>query len=919
MVKIKEAQFNVGLTNTPLPYVNVNGPNLQPIAQGLANAGEAFARVQLEQKQKTDTMQRYQALSSLTDFETTSKLRFQDEVDRAPPEDTGLAQRLIDNQIKYEQEFIRTLPPELQPEFQLRAHSIRGGLALSAHDTQDKRNTLFYEEDIKKGQNEALLQLNSNPDALEQKKLELDARIEASGLSRAQKDYAKQNNARILETASYGATLKRDKLQTAQYTNDLTTSAVQAARTLGISPVDLLTVISFETGGTFNAGIRGGKNNAHVGLIQFDAENQRKYGIYPGMPVGEQMTAVVRYLQDRGFKPGMSIYDLYSTINAGRPGMYNASDAANGGTPGTVRDKVDTQMADHRAKAEALLGGKFEVPSDIDTNPRFANVLYEDRIAMQNDAATAVNKELAAQAAERKLQHDIQYNELLNGLNDNRYGASDIEKAREEGWLTDYDEINKAQSIVEQQSKNAENLATFMTRIVRGDTLNPNDEANKKSMGELFKLDGGEAKIQAMDERYIEDNLGPLMRSTGMVPKDAVDLLGTMTTSSDGRRMIYAYKALNMLEEMNPDAYAVQVPEAIRAKADVYEVLKTYMTEPELLDRLRKNADPQQARAQAEMRELRKKELDSTSNKNINFQSVLESFGADQAEVGVRGMVMEDEWRTILLDYASQGLTLEDANKQAIKRISAKWGNDTIDGKTVLMRNPPSKLYPYMSNEEINRQLRGELGLTEDEQVQLVSDNRTEADVAAGRPASYIPMVYRDGVWTPVYRTPIPPSGAAQAMRDVRPETEKRVIQRIWFRPTPEDAAVRDVKDTIDNIDSKIKALGSVAFSPRTGGVPLPKAVEDQVKQLQEQKTELQKTYEAAKANADKQYMSPVLSAYTDAKKKLEQLNRESDFIYGPIEDWPKYQEWISTFDEVERLKVKLDQENEARRNAGRN
>ncbi len=68
------------------------------------------------------------------------------------------------------------------------------------------------------------------------------------------------------------------------------------------------------------------------------------------------MKAVVKYLKHRGFREGMSILDLYSTINAGSPGRYGASDANNGGAPGTVLDKVTKQMGGHRAKARALLG-----------------------------------------------------------------------------------------------------------------------------------------------------------------------------------------------------------------------------------------------------------------------------------------------------------------------------------------------------------------------------------------------------------------------------------------------------------------------------------------------------------------------------------------------------------------------------------
>lgn len=134
---------------------------------------------------------------------------------------------------------------------------------------------------------------------------------------------------------------------------------IASAQRIGADPLDLATVISYETGGTFNPGIRGGAGNRHIGLIQFGAPEQQRYGASQGQSFEEQLPAVEGYLTDRGFKPGMGILDLYSTINAGRPGRYNASDAGNGGAPGTVADKVNQQMGGHRTKAAAFLGGDF--------------------------------------------------------------------------------------------------------------------------------------------------------------------------------------------------------------------------------------------------------------------------------------------------------------------------------------------------------------------------------------------------------------------------------------------------------------------------------------------------------------------------------------------------------------------------------
>ena len=134
-------------------------------------------------------------------------------------------------------------------------------------------------------------------------------------------------------------------------------SAVRAsAARLGVSPSDILTAMSYETGGKLDPNQWGGAGGRYLGLIQFGPEEQRKYGVSPGMGVTDQVNAAENFLRDRGVKPGMGMLDIYSTINAGRPGLYNASDAGNGGAPGTVADKVATQMVGHRARANYLLG-----------------------------------------------------------------------------------------------------------------------------------------------------------------------------------------------------------------------------------------------------------------------------------------------------------------------------------------------------------------------------------------------------------------------------------------------------------------------------------------------------------------------------------------------------------------------------------
>jgi hypothetical protein len=136
----------------------------------------------------------------------------------------------------------------------------------------------------------------------------------------------------------------------------------EAATELGIAPEDLATAISYETGGTFDPMQRGPTTQwgEHIGLIQFGEPQRAENGVdlsTPGAAITSQLGrdgAIVRYLRRAGVKPGMGMLDVYSAINAGRVGRYGASDANNGGAPGTVRDRVENQMAGHRQNALAL-------------------------------------------------------------------------------------------------------------------------------------------------------------------------------------------------------------------------------------------------------------------------------------------------------------------------------------------------------------------------------------------------------------------------------------------------------------------------------------------------------------------------------------------------------------------------------------
>lgn len=143
----------------------------------------------------------------------------------------------------------------------------------------------------------------------------------------------------------------------------------KTADALGVSPIDLAVVISYETAGTFDPRKAGPttKWGQHRGLIQFGVPQAKKFGVNWDDPINSQLNgtqgAVYKYMRDAGVQPGMGLLDLYSAVNAGRVGLYNRSDTAAGGTAGTVRDKVSRMEREgHVANAQRFMN------SDADPN-----------------------------------------------------------------------------------------------------------------------------------------------------------------------------------------------------------------------------------------------------------------------------------------------------------------------------------------------------------------------------------------------------------------------------------------------------------------------------------------------------------------------------------------------------------------------
>ena len=247
-----------------------------------------------------------------------------------------------------------------------------------------------------------------------------------------------------------------------------------AAQKLGISPLDLATIIGFETGGSYSPSQWGGAGGNYMGLIQFGPNERKAYGAHQGQSFEEQVQGpVVRFFQDR-FKgvgmstQGASLEDLYTTVLAGNPKANRNSRDSFGTSP---RSGVK-RMAPHRQKSLGMFfGGDMK------------NVGYDSSDAGA-DAAQAAENRLESLKQGKELS--VQYQQMLST------SAAITEDARQR-LEVQYQYQDRQQKINELQDAGQRKELTALN--------------NKIKAGEIQKLDNA---LLVEKARLLEGALRPI-------------------------------------------------------------------------------------------------------------------------------------------------------------------------------------------------------------------------------------------------------------------------------------------------------------------------------------------------------------------------------------------------------------------------
>lgn len=193
---------------------------------------------------------------------------------------------------------------------------------------------------------------------------------------------------------------------------------IAVANRLGVPPLDLLTVMSFETGGTLSAKVRGpnvsGQGRA-TGLIQFMPGTARGLGTSSEALAKMSRTEQLRYVE-KYFAPHRGrlkdLRSLYSTVFAGRPDApLTISDRYH-----TLGSALNRMRREHAPRAAQLLRQAGSVDPadqadfDRDRQEEVRRRIEETR--RRTDEATRQKQELERKKLEQIQQQQLQQQQL---------------------------------------------------------------------------------------------------------------------------------------------------------------------------------------------------------------------------------------------------------------------------------------------------------------------------------------------------------------------------------------------------------------------------------------------------------------------------------------------------------------------------
>ena len=743
------------------------GPQTRPSAQGLgyfnvsynpnqfgAALGQAIgsfgSALEVAQERRQEN-QRFDTLIDFTEFETSAKLEIERLKQDTPENAANFLEQAEAVYTNAQSNFLNRVPPEQQKEFEYRAGQIKQGVIYDAFKFDFEQQNLFFSNKINDTLRQAQVKLAQAPGNLDAERASIMEVIDASGLTPMEKERQKRIANAALESISYKSSIKTARQAQLRGTDGIANKQLpaEAAGILGA-------IAKRESGGKYDIQYDGGSGSR----IKSFADHPRSHATITGGPnKGQRSSASGRYqfiettwdaaaagAGVRDFSPesqdAAAWYWAQKTFADYTGRRKSLTQAIRDNDWGIIRSALGSQWEGVKHMSDKEFAETFQANSGIYTDlsnvrndERFSNIPFDQRQALERDAFAEADGEYAELLKQQRAAEEARINSLYVALNDGTAGMADIMSLRSEGILRDYDDINKAQTILEKRIGDQRWATEGEAKLTSGGVWVGGDEDDRKRANALFGADGRSA-LEGWSAEYVDQTLLPRYEKMQMAAPDMANLLQSMATGLNSQQAAFAFETLRRMRETAPESFVAQFPEEIQRKLDNWELRRNYYQPEDLVGQIQnRGADQASRQAQSLLRADAKELAKELTLEEIQpvFESIIPWQSAN-VPITARGKtVLEREFRALFTDaYVEAGGDAEVAQQLAEKRIARVWSLTEIGGKPMITKFPPEVAGYKKHNGSyawIDKAVRTELGLDRGQEFELIADETTEQEI----------------------------------------------------------------------------------------------------------------------------------------------------------------------------------------------
>lgn len=808
----------VGRTNRPSTEVGfltdrtgIGASSQGALAQSMGQAANTLAGVGSLLSEQAKQARKFGTLQSFTEFQTQADVKMQELKRGADPRQGNFADQATAIYNNMETDWLKTVPDEFHDEFKTRATEVRGNVARSALAFQYERTDAYFKQGVADAVDTSLSSLDQDGGTanLERQRATIDEFINNTSLTDAEKVAQRRSAYARIEGVSYKSEVRRGNIEA-------------GALGVGTAPGQASDLIVQFDGKSLENGLTYDENQQAVASRVGEAEQVAVKAI------GSVDTWAA--LPDRARAVLISVTDDLGEL------PKSVKEAVATGDLAEVANAVADLGGDRRAQEAQILMGTANMPEgQLDADPRYANIPYEDRLALRADADREAAAMQAQAAKEAKAAQDAAINDLSLQLHDGAAGQYQIDQAREAGVLTDYADVKRLEGIIADQNKTLVMIQEGQAKLANGDTFNPGDEGDRNRLNALVGPQGL-ALMQQHNADFGANVIVPLVRQSGDVPTDTAGLLTGMIRAQDPKKAMYALDLMNQIQQASPEAYNARFTEAARADVEYWRSIKDYYPQDEVLAAVR-GGTTQEERTKTTMLREEARGLLKDGKVDTNILPILsdmpqQQWGDAAMTAGTSQALSADFNELFEREYARDGNQTA-ARERTIKALGTVWNTTNVGGQQTLMKYPPELVgYPTWnkSHDWITEQGRADLGISADTQFQLISDEQTKAEFTAwqggqGAPPSYL-AVYKDESGNLVMPTVKERGAGGEVLGDTGQ------VQRIFFQVTPEMEAKQAGQLAADTKQQQYEEFMNIYNSAQrhsiNTGTPIPQDIQDE-------------------------------------------------------------------------------------------